>query len=367
MQSKCLHASFAAMAMFAASFGAQAADLPAPVYKAATAAAASGGEFYLWVDDSWQSVRLPTYALGMHNHVLGALLDAGPMQSFDPRTGGNGVRGAIGYVLPPGAMPAMFGSNVRLEIGASYVKTSATQSAPVGGGGEAVNLAGQASLFAFNCSAGFSCSTVSTLDTDYRTWQIDGKVASDYRSGAITWTPSLALVGGDSRTSQGLAQALSQFNSGGALVHTAAYGASTLLDWTDVGTRVGLAGRIDVSNWLTFCAGGYVGVVDRRTSLTGSDSFVSSGGVAAVASSSIAAGASTAALVANGELGLEVRVTPKIALKAFAGLNFDGRVPAISAPGFVGPFNPASTPIPAGIFYAAETSYYAGGGVRIKF
>jgi hypothetical protein len=117
---------------------------------------------------------------------------------------------------------------------------------------------------------------------------------------------------------------------------------------------------------MTFCAGGYIGVMDRRVSLNGSDSFISSGGFAAVVPSSIVISANTAAFVANGEIAVEARVTPKVALKAFAGLNYDDRVPGISASGFGGSFK-SPTSIPAGIFYTAETSYYAGGGVRIGF
>jgi hypothetical protein len=367
MPSKLLRSSFAAASTFAVSVCAQAADISAPVYKAAPAAVASYDGFYAWADGSGQTVRLPTYSLGMHNYGFASLLDGGPLQSFAPRTSGYGVRGAIGYIFPSGTLPAMFGTNVRMEIGASYIHTSATQSGAASGGGEAVNLAGGASLFAFNCSVGFSCSTASTLHTDYRSWQINGKAAGDYRYGAITWTPSVALVGGDSRNSQGLSQALSQFDAGGALQHTASYGASTLLEWTDFGARIGLDGRLDVSNWLTFSAGGYVGVVDRRTSLSGGDNFAASGGIAAVAASSISTAATIAAFVANAEVGLEAHVMPKVTLRAFTGVNFDSRVPGISAPGFNGPFNPGSTPVAAAIFYAAEASYYAGGGLLIKF
>jgi hypothetical protein len=109
-----------------------------------------------------------------------------------------------------------------------------------------------------------------------------------------------------------------------------------------------------------------MGVMDRRVSLNGSDSFISSGGVAAVPPGTIASSATTAALVANGEIGLEARVHARLALKAFAGLNYDDRVPGVSSPGFGGSFK-ASTPIPAGIYYAKETSYYAGGGLRVGF
>jgi hypothetical protein len=352
------------MAAVAATLGAQAADLEAPVYKAAPAAE---GRFYFWADDSWQSVRLPSYALGLHNYLASGFRDAGPLQSFDPRASGNGVRGAIGYAFAPGMLPAAFGTNVRMELGGSYVRASAAQSAVASGGGEPVNLAGAASFFAFNCfGLFFSCATASSLATDYRAWQVYGKFASDFRSGVVTVTPSVALVGGDSRNNQSLQQALSQFKAGGTLMNTGGYAANSLLDWTDFGARVGLDGRLELSDWMSLCAGGYIGVMERHVSLNGTDSFISSAGVAAVPPSTIASTATTAAFVANGEIGLEAHVHPKLALKAFAGLNYDGRVPGIFAPGFAGSFK-APTPIPAGTFYAVETSYYAGGGVRIGF
>jgi hypothetical protein len=57
-----------------------------------------------------------------------------------------------------------------------------------------------------------------------------------------------------------------------------------------------------------------------------------------------------------------------VELRGFAGLNYDSRVPGIAAPqiGGIAGIVPA-TGTPAGIKFAAETSYYAGGGITVKF
>jgi len=55
-----------------------------------------------------------------------APLDRGPFESpHEPRAKGWGIAGALGYFLPHGALPAVFGSNIRVEIGGStYTPTS---------------------------------------------------------------------------------------------------------------------------------------------------------------------------------------------------------------------------------------------------
>src|SRR5437660_1098544 len=198
---------------------AQAADLPvAPVYKAQPAAIASGG-FYIWADGYWESARLPTYALGLHNADSTTLADRGPVQSFDPRVTGGGGRGAI--------------------------------------------------------------------------------------------------------------------------VNTAAYNAASTLSSDDFGVRVGLDTAISLTPWLTFGAGGYVGWVDRRTTLSASDNFTST--LIGVGASTVSASATTSAFVANGEVGLMARVSPTAKVRLFAGINYDDRVPGVSTPAYLGPHFPAQT------------------------
>src|SRR2546428_2663210 len=90
-----------ALVALGAGTSALAADL-APVYKAPPPAVVTDSGWYVWIDGDYQRVRLPAYALGLHNVRFPAapFVDAGPSQSFDPRLNGAGVRGAVGYRLP---------------------------------------------------------------------------------------------------------------------------------------------------------------------------------------------------------------------------------------------------------------------------
>jgi hypothetical protein len=51
------------------------------------------------------------------------------VQSFKPRANGEGTNGGIGFVLPEGALPAAFGSNVRIGVTGGYVRADAKQTA----------------------------------------------------------------------------------------------------------------------------------------------------------------------------------------------------------------------------------------------
>jgi hypothetical protein len=109
---------------------AMAADLApvAPVYKALPPVASASG-FYGWADGSWQGINLPSFGLGMRliNNANGN--DLGAVDSFHKRLDGYGTSGGIGYLFPNGTFAPIFGSRVRVEIGANYVKANGTQSA----------------------------------------------------------------------------------------------------------------------------------------------------------------------------------------------------------------------------------------------
>jgi hypothetical protein len=98
----------AALAVLGVSGSAVAADMVVPVYKAQPAAVSDGG-YYLWVDGTYDRVKLPTYSLGFHGLNAISDVDSTNLQSFDPRSDGGGVRGALGYKVP--------GSSLRLEFG----------------------------------------------------------------------------------------------------------------------------------------------------------------------------------------------------------------------------------------------------------
>ncbi len=336
---------------------ARAADMT-PVYKARPAVVTDN--YYVWVDGMYERVNLPTYSLGMKNIGSFPFPDSGAVQSFDPHLNGAGVRGAIGYLVP--------GSSLRLEAGASFVAADANQSQS---GAVAPNVALQFLSGAFrndglNCNA-FACSVSGTLKTEYTAWQLNGKALYDWRFGAVAVTPSVAVFGGGARAKQTLSQSLTQIlPATGAVLNTANYAANTSLRWTDVGARVGLDFAAAVSNALTLGIGGWVGVAERYTSLSGTDL-----GIATTAlftgNSAVSASATTGVLVANAEAGFAYKFSPTSTFRGFVGVNYDDKVPGITRPIYTGPVNAPTSLVPAGIFYAHETSYYAGAGVLVTF
>jgi hypothetical protein len=264
------------------------------------------------------------------------------------------------------------GSNGRIEFSGSYVNATASQAATtvstLGSGyslpqvGGVTNLAGSVA-----CGAGASCVTSSTLGTTYSSWQVSGRYATDYKVGGVTMTPSLAMFGGKARNSQTLSETNLVFN-GAASVR---YDADTRLDWTDWGGRAGLSGSVPVTNWLTFVAGGNAGLAARRVSLTGSDSAnaFTAGGIPIFTPflSATTSGKTTTAFVANAEASVVIGLGSNWMLRAFGGLNYDNKVPGVSAPAVALPFGTGGASTPAGIKYQAETSYYAGGGLTVRF
>jgi len=73
--------------------------------------------------------------------------------------------------------------------------------------------------------------------------------------------------------------------------------------------------------------------------------------------------AATAAFLANAGTSLTFKPTALTALRAFAGLNYDNRVPGILAP--TGSAFTRRTP--ADIKYESEASWYTGGGMTVQF
>ncbi|HEY1474201.1 MAG TPA: hypothetical protein VGF53_08975, partial [Pseudolabrys sp.] len=256
------------MAVAAASLGlgvaqSAAADMPikAPIYKAPAAVVSSGG-YYVWLDGMYDNVRLPTYALGLHNSNLVTGADAGIRQTFDTHLTGGGVRGALGYWVP--------GTGIRLELGGSYVaargNTSQTTGDPQSAVAAQLMNGGFGVPTGFNCIVGtFACSTQGTLSTSYDTWQINGKAAFDWQYGSVTVTPSAAVFGGNTHVDQSLSQTFRQTDAtpggifGGGLINSGTYSANTALHWTDVGIRLGLDLNAPVTSALTVGVGGWIG------------------------------------------------------------------------------------------------------------
>ncbi len=366
MVNRHLSLSIVAMGLASITTTALAADLPVKAHQAT-----AGGGLYIWADGSYQSIHLPTYDLGTRLQPAAAGSAISPANTFDPRASGYGISGGVGVVLPRGMFLSNIGTNARIEFSGSYVNANASQSATtvstVGGGyslpqvGGLTNFAGSVA-----CGAATSCIVSSALGTSYSSWRIDGRYATDYKMGGVTLTPSLSVFGGKSRNSQTLSETNLVFGGTASMQ----YNADTKLDWTDWGGRVGLSGSVPVLDWLTFVVGGNAGLAARKSSLTGSD--VANGFVGGVpfftpTTSSTASSGTTTAFVANAEASVIIRLASNVALRTFGGLNYDNKVPGIVAPGVALPFGFGGTTAAAAIKYQAETSYYAGGGLTVRF
>jgi len=362
----------AALAALLAASPARAADLPVPAYKAQPAAIASNG-LYVWADGAWEDVHLPSVALSWHNAAF-TFLDNGPVDTIRARVQGAGVRGAVGYLLPQGGYSSSWGSNLRFEIGARYVNASGTQNDALSPAGPFINQVLLNGNFSggFGCVGVITCSIAAGLHTDYRTWELSGKLASDLQAGGVKLTPSLAVFGGEGRNAQSLTQAFSQL-TGGALINTGSYNASTALNWTDIGARVGLDASLPLNSWLSFGAGGYVGLAHRSVSLFGSDFGTATSPAIFDGTSVIAVSTGTNVFVANVEAGLNINPWERrdVTFRIFGGADFDNRVPGLSPANYSGTFGGGgftlTSTTPVGIAFFSETNVYAGGGVMVRF
>jgi hypothetical protein len=305
----------------------------------------SGGRFYLRGDGAYQSIGLPTFAAGIHRNNSG---DFGPINRFDlPATGASGG-GAVGYEFPTGTFPE-FAGRVRTEIGGSYVRAdghqfdTATTSVPAGAGGYSlVLLNGYSGSLTFVCP---TCMSSSNLQTKYESWQGNWKVATDYRVGPLTLSPSVSAIAGRTR----LTQQFDQMFTGNL-----DYSLSSLMSWSDMGGKVGVDLNWMVQPWMTVGIGGSYGAAQRRLTGTASDASVRLN-----ATSFVTIDESLTAHIANAEASIALVPTRDITVRGFFGLNRDDHVPGLTTSDLAG--------TPAGLTYAAQTSYYAGGGVTGRF
>jgi hypothetical protein len=342
------------------------ASAPASSQVAAETALTPSG-FYIRADGSYQSVALPTYDLGWKRITFAPTTDRGPIQSHEPRVDGYGVTTAFGYAFRDGTFSPALGSNFRVELGGLYVNARGTTSATDGAsGGVALQYVNGVipivvpGLALKTCPG---CSTASSLSTDYDAWQINLKAASDHRFDRVTLTPSIAPFAGNTRNQQSFSQQLIHPSN---IVYD--YAVASSLKWTDWGAKLGLDSKFDVTRWLTFGVGGTVGWARRDVSMSANDTAFFPGAIGAYPNASTAAASlTTTAFLASAEANLTLRLGSNTVARAFGGLNYDSRVPGISTTSFSDPFPVGEQQTPAGIKFASETSYYAGGGVTVTF
>jgi hypothetical protein len=350
-----------------------AADVSAPVYKAAPAMVQSGG-WYVWADGEYERINLPDVALGYHVTVNAAGFPDGgrAVDNINVRLNGWGVRGGIGYYLPPGSF--LPGTRQRIEVGGSFVGAKGT-----GTTGSAVStfdvsqftVAGSGQV-AFICVGAFNCTTASSLSTDYQAWTAFAKVAWDHvvatNIGTLTITPSLAVVGGSTRNNQTLASAFNQFlTATGVTVDSGAYTAALQTKWEDIGARPGLEYTIQWTPWLSTGSSGYVGFANRHVSLNASDVGTSTPLGIFNNASAIAITADKFVVTANYESGVNITPAPNWTIRGFVGTNFDSAVPGITTPAYTGSVNAPTARTPSTIKWVGETSYYGGAGVSVRF
>jgi hypothetical protein len=351
------------MALLAcAAFGAlQAATADAQERRPAQKVASTfdSGGFYVSTDGSYQSMNLPTYSLGWQNLSEPSLARLGAVQNFEPRTGGYGVRGAIGYRFP---------SNARIELGGSYLNAYLSQTELFTSSGSLdhalLRVSGRGGT---NFGTGAGSRFTSTLESKVAAWNAYLKAADEVRTGAVTFSPSVAVFGGQSTVNQALRQYAS-FVATGAVFET--YTADSSLKWSDWGGRLGFDSSVEISRSLVLGLGGWIGVAHRSVDMSANDAN-DSGGVAFDGASSVKASSTTMPILANAEASVTAMPFAGTAVKAFAGLNYDNRVPGISGPVLPGGAglccNGASVGTPAGIKFESELSWYAGGGLTVKY
>lgn len=335
----------AALSGVAISHSAAAADMP--VKAPPTAAVASSGAYYFWVDGSYQSIPLPTFDTAL-KHSGAGYPDLGSAQSFDPTTTGAGVSGAFGFFVP------WLGQSARIEVGGSYIRATDSQFSTAGNFRSAAQLV-DGSVVDYGCNL---CNFAATLDTTYKSWTINAKGAFDIRSGAVVWSPYLKMFGGRSTVDQNFSQAFA-FVPVSASNTTPGYLVNSDLHWTDWGARIGLDMTVPYDKFV-FGAGGDIGFADRNASLSANDNYFGD-------TSAISASANITPFLAHAEVNLGYRFLPGAIFKAFVGLNYDSAVPGISRPTYAGSAVVTAMGTPAGIKHESETSWYAGGRFVVDF
>lgn len=350
---------------------AQAGDVAAgPSFGRSVSSVVAPGGLYIWGDGAWEHVNLPRVAVGLRNvdASLATLRDQGALASLRPQLDGYGLRGAIGYVLPPGAVSPSLGANARVELGGSFghaAGDASTVSSQTTTNVALLTLNG-AGAIAFLCSGGTTCTSASKVSSGYENWRVNANVASDFRAGVVVLTPSAGVFGGTGYNNETLVQSFTQLLAG-APVGTGAYDANTTTRWRDIGARVGMDANVQVTDWLAVGGSGYVSVANRDADFAEHDVGNDSLNLVFTGSSAMLSHATATAFVANAELGLTFTPMAMVSLRTFAGINYDRAVPGFVGPSFGGSVNSPTSRTPASITFREEASYYAGAGALVRF
>ena len=194
-------------------------------------------------------------------------VSSGPVApELDANMFGGGPTLSLGYVLPRGTLPQWTGNRVRLELAGSIIHGAGSDQfsggSLVGGPGVMFNIDGGV-LAGVNFAPH---TTIATLKQEFLSYDGTLRVASDVHLGpSLYLTPSLGITGGHMNESFVYRQ---HINFGAVTMMTAANEELTTLRF---GSQAGLGLTWLARTWLALNVSGQVGVVWRRTRLTGHD------------------------------------------------------------------------------------------------
>jgi len=270
-----------------------------PVNAPSGAVVKSLGGFYMWGQGgAWNAMQKPAdpNAPEEQNKSQAATPEM-PLPTASSAT----TRGAIGYIMPPGTFSPKFGSNVRAEFGLSQT----TASLPLSGG------AGSMVYNGIPLAGCVTCGGVAGYDAT----EMSAKAASDYKFDTLTLTPSITVF--NSQSQQSFSDAA--------------------IGWRDTGAKVGLDGKVDVSEEISLGLGGSYGRASRSVSF-----------------SAPAGGGETSPYLASGEAKIVYKPAEDFSLKGYAGIsNYDNRLPGVSAEGK--------------LEYSSASNTYYGAGATWRF
>lgn len=322
--------------------------------------------WYLSGDVAWQAVNLPDYQLGFHKVNNPAFADGGTFQSLDQHLDGYRLQGTVGYFLPPSMSDTLMGLNTRVEFAGRYRRATGGETGITDftdGGVVTQTLDGAGANAGYVCSIGQVCQFASDVSTEHSDWQIGGRIAGEYRMDQILLMPSLTLFGGETRTDQAMVQTLHL----GAHPEIPTYIADTSLRSTDYGLRAGVDLKFDVTPVVSLGLGGSAGLARRHASFDGID-MVNDPLLGLLAGAGAASDSDNATpFVANTEVSLTYKWLPALAVRGFAGVDYDSKVAGIAAPDFGGVAGAVTTRTPARVSFHSEFGFYAGGGVTWSF
>lgn len=347
----------AAVSAVAIATATHAAELPAKALVAPAAVNSQAG-VYIWVDGAYESIPLPTYNIGSQRAAsVAPLVLLGPLQTYDPRVTGASVAGGIGYVFPYGTF---WGDRFRVELNAKITRANDSES-----GRNLATLIMRSNLNGAAVStSGPGFLQLSSLTTEYQAWHTGAMAATDFRFATVLLTPSITVFGGRSYIAQDFFEISADLAGNPSSFE--AYAATSTLRWTDIGAKFGLEARAELTPILGVGLKGSVGVANRSVDLNAHDApgFVLS---LFFPPAVIDTSTNTVPFLANGEASIFVKSpSSDTMLRVFGGINYDSRMPGISAPVILSSV-PGTPGIPAGIKFETATSFYVGGGMHMKF